>query len=137
MKNEVSEKPCFKGASQKASSAPPASILERFGDHFGTTKTSLKPFRTLQKRQPKRHQKNGRKRCQLSPKKKPVLAREREARSISELVFACRKKQEQARASESKHEQARASKNNKNKQQATSKQTNRQANLCYIVYDIL
>ena len=36
VKNEVLEAPCFKGGSQVASRAPPGSILERFGDHFGT-----------------------------------------------------------------------------------------------------
>ena len=36
IKNEVLEAPCFKGGSQVASRAPPGSILERFGDHFGT-----------------------------------------------------------------------------------------------------
>ena len=36
IKNEVLEAPCFKGGSQVASRPPPGSILERFGDHFGT-----------------------------------------------------------------------------------------------------
>ena len=42
VKNEVLEAPCFKGGSQVASRAPLGSILERFGDHFGTI---LGPFR--------------------------------------------------------------------------------------------
>ena len=36
VKNEVLEAPCFKGGSEEASRAPPGSILEWFGDHFGT-----------------------------------------------------------------------------------------------------
>ena len=35
-KNEILEAPCFKGGSQVASRAPLGSILDRFGDHFGT-----------------------------------------------------------------------------------------------------
>ena len=41
IKNEVLEAPCFKGGSQEASRAPPGSILERFGDHFGTIVVSF------------------------------------------------------------------------------------------------
>ena len=37
IKHEVLEAPCFKGGSQVASRPPPGSILERFGDHFGST----------------------------------------------------------------------------------------------------
>ena len=36
IKNEVLEASCFKGGSQEASRPPPGSMLERFGDHFGT-----------------------------------------------------------------------------------------------------
>ena len=41
IKNEVLEAPCFKGGSQVASRPPPGSILERFGDHFGTMFVSV------------------------------------------------------------------------------------------------